>query len=291
MNPSVFRLLVASVLSAAALLGAYTLYLQSTLPRQDGTTWNVPLAEATAIAGKITPASTGLTINAFKQESLINYALMAWREPIAAEAFALIEHTVAADVPGLELSLAWRRAQDPTNFHTVRLNTPASGSGTTLLASHTGWRGDIVELTLHVTSHRPEHPVTVTHLALLPGSTAGILASLSSQWRHFNTWHHRSINNMRWGANDLLIPVQVSAAAWAGVTILLLLAWNALSRRTGAAVIAAAVLVPWLAIDAMWQFKLWHQVTMTADRFAGKSRSLKSSWQTVTRCSSGMPST
>lgn len=271
MNPSVFRLLVTSVLSAATLLAAYSFYLQSTLPRPGDSTWQFRLDQATAIAGEITPAPDGVTINTFKYESLVNYALMGWRNPIEAEAFALVEHTLVTDVPGIELSLAWRRAQDPANVHSVRLNTPAAGSGTTFLASHPEWRGNLVELALHVTSHRPEHPVTVTHLALLPGSATNILASLSSEWRHFDTWHHRSINNMRWGANDLLVSAPVAAATWAGLTVLLLIAWNGLSRTTGAATIVAAVLVPWIAIDAIWQLKLWHQVSLTADRFAGKT--------------------
>jgi hypothetical protein len=271
MSRSAFRLLVTSALSAAILLIAYTVYLMWTLPDSDGPGLEIPLAETVAVAGDITPGTQSVTLVDFEQQSLSHYALLSWRYPVSAEQFALVEYTVQSGLPGLAFALAWRRADDPDSFHSVALNAPPSGKGVTLLARHPEWRGDIIELALQVLTNTPGEPATLQRLALAPSSFGGLLAALRDSWLHFSVWNHFSINSLHLEATRTLPPAQVAAASWAVLSITLLLLWNAIAHGTGAGTLALAALVPWLAIDVLWQKKLWHQLAITSDTFAGKT--------------------
>lgn len=266
-----FRLVVTSALSSAILLITYTIYLLWSLPKTTGPVLEIPLAETVAVAGDTRSGPGGVTMTGFELESLSHYAVLSWRYPLAAEQFALVEYTVQSDLPGLALALAWRRADDPENFHSLALNAPPSGTGVTLLAKHPEWRGDIVELALQVLTDTPGEPATLQRLALAPPSFSGLLAALHDSWLHFSVWNQFSINSLHLEANNTLPSAPAAAAAWAALSICLMLLWNLITHGTGAGVLALAVLIPWFAIDVLWQKKLWHQLSITSDTFAGKT--------------------
>lgn len=253
------------------LLIAYTIYLLSVVPQANGPALELPLAQAVAVAGDTEAASDGLTLTAFEQESMTNYAVLSWRYPVSAERFALVEYEVRSQLPGLAYALAWRRAEDPDNFHSLALNAPPSGHSVTLLATQPEWRGDIVELALQVLTNTPGEPATLQRLALAPASFGGLLAALRDGWLNFSVWNHFSINSLHLEANRTLPSPLAAAACWAAVSIALLLLWNAVSHATGAGTLALAALVPWLAMDILWQKKLWHQLAITDAAFAGKT--------------------
>ena len=65
-------------------------------------------------------------------------------------------------------------------------------------------------------------------------------------------------------------PVVV-AAAWSALAALLLLLTGLLQGRVQLIALGGAFLVPWLALDLLWQNKLSTQLALTKAQFAGKT--------------------
>jgi len=274
---SLLRLVVASSCSALLLLLAFSLYLRISGPSVPAGMAISPLdlSQHQAVAGQAGIESGQLRISEFDPMPPRHYALLVWQHSVQAAQLPFLQYEVYTERPGVVLSLAWRRADNPQLIHKATLNTPANPGATTYLGAHPEWRGTIIQLGLHVSVDDPATELGLSHLALAPYSIGHALAALHDDWLHLSLWNHFSINNLVQG-NSAVQPFLTSAAAlWAGLSVLLILAWSRFSpapeTTTTGALLFATALLPWLAVDGLWQYRLWHQLSVTEYHFGGRN--------------------
>jgi hypothetical protein len=139
------------------------------------------------------------------------------------------------------------------------------------------WDGKLNELAV-LLQGKPGATFVVEALELLPASPRYQLKALYSDWRAFVPWGLESINrhNGIRTTGSTLYPVPVAAAV-AGASLLVYGLFIFL--RKGPAVdwrvLSAIFLVCWIGLDLVWQSKLWRQLVLTRETFAGMDSSAK----------------
>lgn len=142
---------------------------------------------------------------------------------------------------------------NPTPF--IELNTVA------------GWEGRVEHLQFGFLV-APNAEVTLRDVRISLPRWSDKLSDTVASWLVFRPWIPRDIN-VYTGTRDFNVgpfPAPVIAAG-----IALLLACYLLLRRRQArwTVIALLVFCGWLVLDGLWQWRLWQQLEVTRDRYAG----------------------
>lgn len=213
----------------------------------------------------------GLLITGYQQQAGEYHAVAVWRGNLPAQDFPLLEYKISAQQPGVQLNLTWRRKENPSTVVSTLLNSNALGSSSIVLAEHPGWRGTIMELGVYVIAGRADQRLMIDGLVLDSGDAVGYLETHWSSWSEFRGWTLLSINLLRGTANDeQLSPVPV-AAAWAALACLLLLTFGMIRGRHLPGTFLIVLLVPWVALDLLWQVELQAQLAQSREQFGGKT--------------------
>ncbi|RYD15338.1 MAG: hypothetical protein EOP90_08045 [Lysobacteraceae bacterium] len=178
----------------------------------------------------------------------------------------------------LELSLAFRTAENPDDVRTVSLPWPGSGTMTFDLSGDPAWTGTIIELGFAqfatgqlVPPEQGFTPFVLDRAELWSPSWCGDLAALATDWFGAWPWSQRSVHALgREGpTGGARSPVLVAALAVALAAACSLLLGGRRSRRA-LAVLLGGGLVAWLALDLRWEVGLVHRLLATRALYAGQ---------------------
>lgn len=178
----------------------------------------------------------------------------------------------------LELSLAFRTAEDPDDVQTVSLPWSGDGTATFDLSGVEAWSGTIIELGFaeFATGQLvpPEHgfaPFVLERAELWSPSWRGDFAALATDWFGAWPWSQRSVHALgrEGGERGAHSPVLVAALA-----IALAAAWSMLllgvRGRRAILVTAATGLIAWFVLDLRWQVGLVQRLLATRALYAGQ---------------------
>lgn len=188
----------------------------------------------------------------------------------------------ASDFPFLRLSatgihakqavyLIWRSRDNPEQLSHARIPWSGGNRSYLNLANHPQWTGQIIEIGLDIYSSAKHTAITIESLALLPRTGSSQLATVWSEWRLIQPWTLRSINFLRGTTVGPLLSPTLTAAAWSGLSVVILLVVSALARRRVVVPVVIAVLIPWVVLDLSWQRYLGFQLQAAKHDFSGKS--------------------
>ncbi len=273
---TVLMVFLAAVL-AALVLAAVGVVLNPELAR-GAWTGPGPVVDARVISGARLQLRAGGTAT-FAGDALqvaaldaTGRAVVTGRVSLRAEDFAMIEITAGGYRAGNPLFLIWRTRERPDRVSSAPLALRESGTTAVNLARHPDWQGELTELGLDIYGEPGGQGLRVHSLRLEPPSAFALLRVVASEWLFAHRWSQRSINFLRGTpANSFYSPVAV-VAVW--VALAALAAWVLLRRRVGSLlpVLVLLGLGGWMALDALWSYRLSGQVAETRSRFAGKSQ-------------------
>ena len=249
--------------------------------RQGSETRVIPgSAFAAVVAGKSSQQGDSRVIlamqPALRNGVQVGEAVFRIEPDLAAAAFSQLQLSLQGWQPGQRVFLFWRSSRAP-NQQLAReiLHDPAGTSWHTLRTSE-GWEDTLLELAIGVFGAPGSDPLRLHAVTLHSTNRPSILQRLRWDWRQFQPWSHGSLNTAGSSRPDILIKATTAASLWALCSLLLIaLGVVALRRRMetppGAVAIAGltAVLLPWLALDGMWQAQLERQLHATKARYSG----------------------
>ncbi len=171
--------------------------------------------------------------------------------------------------PEISVLLFWRRLGN--RKHTVvALDWSGPRGGVLDLRKERGWKGRISEIGLAF-ENVSDSNTRFQSMALFPPSIEMSLRALADAWLVFTPLTQKTANFLNLGAAEMALPATLAAAVWLGVAALGYLIFGFLRGAVDLRVLAAIAVIAWLVLDARWGIEAWRQLTLTADRYAGKS--------------------
>lgn len=269
---TLLRSLLALAISALILLAVFAFYTQR--EHRDGAAHPAPLIlsgkSLQPLAGTAKVAGEALEFTGYEPRGGEFVAIAVHTDRIHAEDFPLLRYQVDTDFPGPALKLIWRTEAEPDALKSADLQGTDGESAWLELSRYPDWVGPVLEIGVYAYTSDEADALSIAHLTLEPADWRGNLASYWADLTGYRGWTSRTINLM-YGAVDMkvLSPVLV-AAAWSALAVILLLA-SGIFTRIQAGALAAAVVLPWIMLDLLWQKELMTQLIQTRDQFAGKT--------------------
>ncbi|GHD33777.1 hypothetical protein [Parahalioglobus pacificus] len=179
------------------------------------------------------------------------------------------------DVRGLQASLNtvlyWRVEDRPGAVFGLPLQQARDGRYWFNLRQSADWRGRVTAVALGVYGDVGDTPFTLDNMHFTPVSIASTAAVIWNEWTGFRGWSHRSINAIRGIMPSALQYPTTLFAAWSLIAAIILAIVSRITPLAMTTAFATVILVPWLALDALWQLQLSTQLARTSYQFAGKS--------------------
>ena len=265
--------LLALAASALALLLIFLAYTVALTP--DGTN----LSRSKLISGKQLRAVMGtaqmkgdtLEIIALKPYKVSHRAIVVSRTTFSAGSYPFLKYQINGQHPGLRIYLIWRTAANPRVMSSARLHWNPDKPSVINLANNIDWEGSIAEVGIDVIGELRDQPLTLSQLALMPHSWQTVMASVWSQWAAFRGWTGRSINFLQATPDFAALSPTIVMAAWSGAALLLLFGLAALTHDHKLISFGAVIVIPWIALDLLWQSELSTQLEETEFLFGGKT--------------------
>jgi hypothetical protein len=218
-----------------------------------------------------------LGINSVGAEHMALQSL-ALPQAIEASAFPILRYRWQDFPRTLELSFVFRRADDPTDVHTVALPPAGAYPAYFDLADVPDWRGQIVEIGFAefptaqlVPANIAFRPFALVEAELWSPSWRGSLGALGTDWTAYRPWALMSVSALGpdapWPHKPT--PVIVLAIGLAA-SILLAAAVFAWNRRWIGVAFCAALAFGWIALDLRWLGEFVDRHAMTRYLYAGK---------------------
>lgn len=261
--------LLALVISALILIPAF-LTLRTHATPSDTQEIVISGNELTVILGRAKPSSTALELVELSQDKRAILSKLFIN--IKASDYPFVSYQITNANPGTSIRLLWRTAQDPNDVTTTPLYWGGDKPTSINMAKHQQWRGNITELGLSIYGDLRDQPLIVDKLTLAPYSWGAVLSTIWSEWTVFRGWDQSSINYLLGTPNNPILSPTVAAAAWAGLALLLLATPYFFTKTHNLIGYVAAILIPWISLDLLWQGELSTQLDETKYLFAGKTQ-------------------
>lgn len=253
-----------------------------------GVRWGMPVAPADrlelpgsgfrVVMGAGAPDDDALQVSAVgKNRSAVQAMSLL---PIEAADYPILRYRFERFPQVLEMSLLFRRADDPGEVHVVTLPQPGDGVASFTLSDLEEWQGSIVEIGFAqfpiaqlVPSEQRFQPFRLHGAELWSPSVTGALDALRTDWFAQRPWGLFAVSSVdrEAGPNSPRRPALVLVASGA-VVLVGLWGWIWFGRRWRRAgtALAVAVAVGWLALDAAWLWQLRGRLGTTEAVYAGK---------------------
>jgi hypothetical protein len=215
-------------------------------------------------------AGDALEITGYEPRNGELAAVAVWRGRVAAGDYPLLKYQVDTEFPGPALKLVWHTQDSPGTLMSTDLRGTDGDSAWLELSRHPDWRGSVVEMGVYAYTSDARDVLSISHLTLVPQDWRGSLASYWSDLTGYRGWTARTINKIYGSADITVLSPVLLAAAWSALAVILLLVAGIFSRPHPPALVAA-LLLPWIALDLLWQRELMAQLIQTRDQFAGKT--------------------
>ncbi len=235
-------------------------------------------AESQAISGRQFQTIMGTT--RFEGDALIlaglaaEGALVSHTIELRAESHPHLRYRIKGLQPGLQAKFFWRTAETGGEMFAASLPGNGDRAATANLAAQPGWRGTITDIALYITGDLRGQDLVIPGISLDPYTWQGMLAAVFCEWTGFRGWTPASINLLA-GTPDAplaeTLSPTVAAAAWAGLALAFLLGYSVLRCRNYPISCGAVILIPWIAVDQLWQLELGSQLQETRHVFGGKT--------------------
>jgi hypothetical protein len=258
------------VLSALMLLALFIVSVETGAPVERAAPVVIAGDELQAVVGRAESADGKLAFSDYSRGEDVATGVAVWRGRIEADDIAFLHYELAAS-DDADLMFIWRTSRDPRVLYNTELEATQATNAWLDLSRQEEWQGTILEVGVYAQMEDASSPLSISSLSLEPRNWRGELATVWSQWTRWRGWTAGSINYI-YGSEDpaVLSPVIV-AAAWSALAALLLLLAGLVKGQVQVAALAGAFLVPWLALDLLWQNKLSTQLALTKTQFAGKT--------------------
>jgi len=264
--------MLALALSAVALLLSYVSLLLSYEALHDTTALDLLAgAEIRAVAGSAEIVGHQINVTGFQTNGNERQAIVTINQSFDAEDFSLLTYALSNTPPGMRIDLIWRTAAEPATMYLHPLAQIGASKTTASLAEHPKWQGQITEIALRLAGQHKAESVVIAQLNLQPARWGAPLPELWSQWTAHRGWTQRSINTLDGTPNNGSASPVVAMAAWAGLAALILTGLGLARKEYYLAAYATVVLVPWIALDLLWQSELNSQLKETRYIFSGKT--------------------
>ncbi|KZX58402.1 hypothetical protein A3709_02770 [Halioglobus sp. HI00S01] len=269
--------LLALTLSALIVIGTYV-SLSPLLDRfeQEATRdnirpWSFVGTDLVPRMGKALPQDKALRITELAS-GVDERAIFSRRTRLQAADYPFLETTIADRHPGAHMYFIWRTARAPEEVFYLPIYWTNDKPQLKLLAKHEEWRGTITEIGIDVYGELRGQGPLVSALTLQPNSAPHLLRAIWAEWTAFRVWTQKSAHHLKGTPPRQTQSVTAAMAAWAGTAVLLLVLLGFARHRHSPVACAAAVLIPWLALDLLWQKNLNTQLDETRYLFAGKTQ-------------------
>lgn len=193
------------------------------------------------------------------------------------QALALGENTRVelefAGTPPLQVYLFWRNSIDQRQLRQFRYLPGDKTSALIDMSAHPHWQGEARVLQLGFRGP-PDQNIHFLSMAIHPPGIMDHLQELWQNWGAFRGWKPADIN-VYTGTREFNTgpyPTPVFAALVLAALLAYLLVKRAKASWQGAALV---LFCGWLALDSLWQIRLWQQVALTRATFAGAGQAEK----------------
>lgn len=262
--------------SALLLFIFFLVYFAATSPEGAGNTYRK------VIAGEQFEARMGTTQldgNLLKVTALQNFnnngnALVTTNTSFRADNYPLLAYQFTNQQPGLRINFIWRTATNPRQLYTTPLHWNVDKHSTFNLAAHDNWQGTITEVGIHLVGGLRGQAVGIDQLVFAPPGWRGMVAAIWSEWTAFRGWTGTSINYLTGTPalpGEATLPPTPVVAAWSGLALTLLYIFGVIRQKQTLVGLGATLLIPWMALDLLWQSELTAQLAETKYLFSGKS--------------------
>ena len=266
----------ALTLAALLLVAGFAIYASWQTPEGANTSLSRTIKGRDLVArmGQVETDGDAVIITGMQNYQDREHALVTQLTNFRAENYPYVRYELDGINAGQLAKLLWRTARDPQQLFTTPIPRNFERTSTFKLTNNADWRGTITEIGIHLDGGLRDTPVGIAQLTLEPYSWQGMLAAAWSEWTSFRGWTGRSINFLKGTpgppGSETLSPA-LAAAMWAAIAMLLLYLSTRRSKRDNFAAYGAAVLVPWIALDLLWQQELNTQLEETKYLFSGKT--------------------
>lgn len=215
-----------------------------------------------AVIGSPLATGAGLTVRPDKQAQVLV------RLPAAGQSLDQnyrVRVRFAGATPSAVFVLWRNNREDKLHQHGVRPDTATSASVD--MREQAGWEGEAVSLELGFLVPTRQ-PITVLGASLDRPGIGEKVNAIWTNWAAFRGWTPLDIN-VHTGTRDFYqgpYPVPVFCGVAAALVCLYLLIRRRQSRIQEAALV---LLCTWIVLDALWQWRLWRQLSETRAQYGG----------------------
>jgi hypothetical protein len=201
-------------------------------------------------------------------------ALLMSRTDFDANRYLLIHYRIQDGNTAPRAEVVWHLEGGGDKLQRVPIDLSTSASHHIDMSGHEGWTGKIdgVGLAIYGTLGQP---LILEQVTIGEITYAKVVHRVLIDWLTFKPWQGASINSLLWLYKDPIISPIVLAALWSSIAMLCLLVLRAGGVRSVPAAYLTCVLIPWVAVDIVWQAQLTRQVTETSSSFAGLTNTAK----------------
>jgi hypothetical protein len=268
--------LLALALSAMVLLTLFIAYHQFHVPKRVNSTTGTTIAgkQFTTVMGTSRFEDDALLVTGLETEADENHALVSTHLVFDAQSYPYLHYQFAGLQTGLLMQFFWRRAESPGQMFSALMPRNFGTSSTFTLSAQPQWQGTITDMALYMTGDLRNQPLRISAITLAPPNWHQLIAAVWSEWTAFRGWSKSSINNLQgtpnYGGSETVSPT-FAMAIWAGLALLFLSVMARFVSIIDLISYGAAILIPWIVLDQLWQSELSTQLQDTKYLFSGKT--------------------
>jgi len=267
------KALLALAASAAILMAAFAIFYPHT-PSSSVQNRVISGNELSVVFGGARKSSHALQLGELSEDGR---AILARPIRFQAKDYPFVELSILDRSPGQTIYLLWRSKENPKKTVNALLYWNENEPVTIDMSKNKAWRGEITELAFDIYGDLRGQPIEFQQLILKPYSLSTSLSATWSEWKTYRGWTQKSAHHLRGTQTKSALSPTLVAASWAGLALLLLICAGSLHLGPHKIALqlpamAAAVLIPWIALDLLWQSELETQLDETKVLFAGKTQ-------------------
>lgn len=190
--------------------------------------------------------------------------------PLAANTRVMLRF---AGAPPLQVYVLWRNSIDSSKLHQFKYLPRGNPIPVIDMSGHPDWQGKASLLQLGFRGP-PGQQIEFLGMDIYRPGPGDYLSDLWRNWGAFKGWKPADINvytgTREFNTGPFPTPI------FAALVLVAVLAYLLLARRNASwTVVGLIVFSGWLALDGLWQIRLWRQVDLTLATFAGAANEEK----------------
>tara|TARA_R110001592_G_C13192961_1_gene753473 strand:+ start:24032 stop:25288 length:1257 start_codon:yes stop_codon:yes gene_type:complete len=271
------RALLALVASAALLITGYIVLSSGAVPGRGGNDSTAPIPPRIVTGSELSlrygdgarGPDESFTVTDLAQDGR---AIITRNLSLNAQDYPFLQVALAGAHPGESVYFIWKTANNPLALSNALLNWNGDKPTTYHLAKNPEWQGRITEIGFDIYGDMRGQPVVISGLSFLPANWRHTLSAIWSEWTAYRGWTQRSINFLLGTPKNPILSPTLAMASWSGLALLLLLASYLVTRRNSTVACLAAIAIPWISLDLLWQANISTQLEDTKTLFAGRTQ-------------------